>query len=254
MLKKEIMDTLKQTTLVLSFLLLIPIVFWVNNMILQDNPPFSFYLTSGVMLGITLLAFSLAYTMFSSKRDEFKNLLSTASSKWELLAVKTLPRLTVVWILMLAFLIIGAMPPEQIAGSAFMRILGIRLGEFLVIFSVPLLIMLSGFFLGMADKKSPLLIGCFLLAMTYPLLTGPKILINVFDKVFIPLRITAIATLDVATIITVLLPSALVVCVLIPFYKSWNASSEKIKKERMLKRMAGPVGLIILLSAYALVS
>lgn len=252
MLKKEIMDTLKQTALVLSFLLLIPIVFWVNNMILQDNPPFSFYLTSGVMLGIIILAFNLAYTMFSSKNTEFDD--PNSKTKWELPAVKILPRLTVVWILMLVFLIIGAMPPEQIAGNAFMRILGIRLGEFLVIFSVPLLIMLSGFFLGIADKKSPLLIGSFLLAMTYPLLTGPKILINVFDKVFIPLRITAIATLDLATMITVLLPSALAVCVLIPFYKSWNASSEKIKSQRMLKRMAGPVGLIILLSAYALVS
>ncbi len=251
-MRKEIMSTLKQTALVLSFLLLIPIVFLVNSMILQDNPPFSYYLTSGVMLGIILLALILAYTMFNSKNAEFHP--PGSKTKWKFLAVKILPRLTVVWILMLAFLIIGAMPPEQIAGSAFMRILGIRLGEFLVIFCVPLLIMLSGFFLGIADRRSPLLVGGFLLAMTYPIFTGPKILILVFDKIFIPSRITAIATLDLATLITVLLPSALAVCVLIPLYKSWNTPSEKIKSQRMLKRIAGPVGLIIFLSAYALVS
>ncbi|MCK5842561.1 MAG: hypothetical protein KAH31_10360, partial [Candidatus Sabulitectum sp.] len=90
MLKKEIMDTLKQTGLVLSFLLIIPLVYGVNQFRLEENMTFFVYTLWGLTFILPLLSFFLAYTMFASDDHEgaAEYLKSLPLLKWKLLAVK----------------------------------------------------------------------------------------------------------------------------------------------------------------------
>ncbi len=71
MLKKEILDTLKQTGLVLSFLLLIPIIFGINQMRFNEEAlNFMWYFDWGLSYLIPVLIIYLAYNMFASEDSD----------------------------------------------------------------------------------------------------------------------------------------------------------------------------------------
>lgn len=244
MWKKEITDTLKQTGFVLSFLLVIPLVFWINSMRLTDNQPFSHYAGAGIVLSFLVLILTLAYQMFSREDSENASeyLKSLPFSMWKLLSVKILPRLSVVWIFIFVYFCFARFPPAQISSNdAFFRI-GLIILELLIVSTFSLMAMLSGFLLGISDRKNPVLVTAFLLLILYPLFPGPVLAIRLFENILMHQRNQLLVLTSINTVI--LLPSVISLCILIPLYKSWDCSSGKIRSQIMLKRMVIPTALI----------
>ncbi|MCD4708839.1 MAG: hypothetical protein K8S62_13985 [Candidatus Sabulitectum sp.] len=244
MWKKEITDTLKQAGLVFSFLLLIPAVYWINSMRLTDNQHFSHYAEAGITLSVLMLVFSLAYMMFSSEDSDNASeyLKSLPFSKWKLLAVKILPRLAVAWIFIFGYCCFVWFPPAQISSNNALFRAGYILDELLIVSVIPLLVMLSGFLTGISDRKNPVLLIAFLLLTLYPLLPGPVLAINLFNKALMHQGNQTVILISI--IATILLPSIVSVFVLIPLYKSWDCASGKMRSQIMLKRMAIPTALV----------
>ncbi|MCK5787336.1 MAG: hypothetical protein KAH54_12365 [Candidatus Sabulitectum sp.] len=253
MLRKEIIDTLKQTAFVLSFLLLIPLVYWVNSMRLTSHRPFSHYAGAGVALSIFLLVFTLAYNMFSSEDSDSASeyLKSLPFTGWKLLAVKILPRLAVSWLFILGYCAFIWFLPAQISSNDALFLIGLSITELLMIIVIPLLVMLSGFLLGTADRKNPVLVAAFLLITLYPLVPGPLLAVDFFNKVFVHSGSQITILMSFPTII--LLPSIASICVLLPLYRSWDCTSKRERTQAMLKRIAIPVGLIAAAWGFAFV-
>lgn len=67
MLRKELIATLRQSLSVLGFLALVPVVYWINQARLADNPDFGHYLNWGLMLVLPFLALYLAYMIFDEE-------------------------------------------------------------------------------------------------------------------------------------------------------------------------------------------
>lgn len=244
MWKKEIVDTLKQTGFVLSFLLVIPVVFWINSMRLTDNQSFMHYAVAGIVLSFLMLILTLAYQMFSREDSDNASeyLKSLPFSRWKLLSVKILPRLGVIWIFIFAYLCFVWFPPAQISSSdEFFRI-GLISTELLIVSTFSLMVMLSGFLLGISDRRNPVLITAFLLLILYPLFPGLMLAIRLFENVLMHQRNQLLILTSINT--TILLPTVISLCILIPLYKSWDCASGKIRSQRMLKRMVIPTALI----------
>ncbi len=244
MWKKEITDTLKQTALVLSFLLVIPAVFWINSMRLADNQPFSHYAEAGIVLSLLMLTLTLAYHMFSSEDSDNASeyLKSLPFSRWKLLSIKILPRLGAIWIFIFVYFCFVGFPPAQISSTnAFFRI-GLIIQELLIVSTFSLMIMLSGFLLGISDRKNPVLVTALLLLVLYPLFPGPVLAIRLFENVLMHQRNQLLILASINTVI--LLPSVASLCILIPLYKSWDCASGKIRSQIMLQRLVIPTALI----------
>ena len=244
MWKKEITDTLKQTGLVLSFLLIIPVVYWINSMRLHSNQSFSHYAEAGIVLSFMMLILTLAYQMFSREDSDNASeyLKSLPFSKWKLLSVKILPRLAVVWIFLFAYLCFLWFPPAQISSNDILFRIGLIITELLIISIFSLMVMLSGFLLGISDRKNPVLVTAFLLMTLYPLFPGPKLAVSLFNNVLVHQGSQLLIHISFGA--AILLPSIVSLCILIPLYKSWDCTSGKIRSQKMLKRMAIPTALI----------
>lgn len=234
MLKKEILDTLKQTALVLSFLLIIPIVFWINSVRLDGNISFIKYLEIGRILDLQLLIAWLAYGMFANEdsEDAEEYLQSLPYSKWKLLGIKILPRIAIVWLLD----VVVSLPTLSIRYSMYNSISTALL--------LPVLVMFSGFILGISERRNPVLILCFVLLITYSVLVGPVIaslflwspLHEYYGNLYLILR----------SCVT-FLPLFVTTILLVPIIKKWDCSSARIRSQRILKRVAVPVVVVVFL-------
>jgi hypothetical protein len=96
MLRNEILKTLKQTAVILSFLLLIPVVHWANEMrIPGGTSSLGTYFLHGSYLNYLMLVAGLSYMMFSRENDDdaMEYLKTLPISNRILVITKTLPRL-----------------------------------------------------------------------------------------------------------------------------------------------------------------
>ncbi len=257
MLKKEILDTLKQTGIVLSFLIIMPIVFAVNQATSGDNQlSFSWYIDWGMSILLPILMLYLSYMMFASEDSEgaTEYLKSLPINKWKLLAIKIIPRFVI--ITAVAFIY------HSIFSSDFLH-----LGNFswlyygprhlsimhtTIVITLPLIF---GFMLGISSRNNILLafvsllpISYFIISQIYFMSQLSRQIYRFWWSVFPDTGIHHFFELD--SFLRVFLPTLLPVLVLIPIFKSWDASSGKIRGQRMLKRMAGPLALIIALFAF----
>ncbi len=251
MLKKEITDTLKQTGFVLSFLLLVPVVYWINSMRLTNNQPFSHYAGAGIMLSFLLLVFTLAYQMFSSEDSDNASeyLKSLPITGWKLLSVKIAPRLAVTWIFLFGYCLFIWSPPAQISGSNNFFRTGYSVIELLAALIFTLQVLLWGFLLGVSDRKNPVLALVILGIAMYPLVPGPVLALSFFDNFLVYQRSQLFILISLLSVI--LLPPLTILLIMIPKYNSWDCTSSKIKSQQMLKRIALPAALVAGLWGFA---
>ncbi|MCK5132159.1 MAG: hypothetical protein KAR40_08430 [Candidatus Sabulitectum sp.] len=243
MLKKEIMDTLKQTGAILSFMLLIPVIHQVNEIRLGGTSSLGNYFIKGASLNFMLLIVGLAYMMFSSEDndDAMEYLKSLPVSKWELLNIKILPRLAVLSVPILGFTIFSALTaPSDITDYFFLLVAPVAL--------TVIIALISGFFLGISDRKNPILIGAMTLLSSYPIFLGSIIVHRISRYIVhqtqaeIPLYLYALVHF-----VTVTIPVLIPLCLLIPVYRSWDCRSGKVRSQAILKRLAVPSILIVIL-------
>lgn len=233
MLRKEIMDTLKQTAAVACMLLVLPIVHWVNVSRFNGTTSLENYMIIGIVMDFLLLIAVLAYMMFSDENtDSAAEYLKTLPvSKWKLFWIKTLPRFSVLIILMLAFVVYIAINHtadlDILTTSFFMLIIMLALA--------------SGFFMGiLADRENPVLLIVFSLLITYPILLG----LGLEQMLYRKLQIDSIFLRILMDFAVIVLPSLIPIGLLIPLYKSWDCTSKKITTQRILKRLAVPAAVV----------
>ena len=263
MLKKEILDTLKQTGLILSFLLITPLIFGVNQFRLEENMSFFVYSLSGLAFILQLLSFFLAYKMFDSdgQEDAAEYLKSLPISRWKLLAVKILPRFILILLLVFAsHKYLEAFWP-RVGISFSWSYYGIE-GYFQNIL-ITLAILVNGFVLGISDRKNPFLLLFLLIPVlflykylsVYGSILSSELTWLFYFNVMEPHGLEQLWIFYLARLISFIvgtaLPAILPTLVLIPVYKSWDCSSAKIRSERIMKRMAIPLGFIIILYVVA---
>ncbi len=256
MWKKEITDTLKQTGIVLSFLLLMPIIFGINQIRFSgESLSFSWYIDWGMSYLIPFLILYLAYNIFSQEDSDgaLEYLNTLPLNNWKLLAIKILPRFVVLSSLVLIYeSLFRSIQPNHSGLSTSVLLWGSL--TFLHESSLLLIAMVSGFMLGLSDRKNPFLILAFAVPVLYIVLSRyylpPSSFFRFFYyfwwKLFGHDRYNFILWF-LSSAIQITLPAVIPVAVLIPLYKSWDAFSGKIRSQRILKRMAAPLTLIIAL-------
>ena len=254
MLKKEILDTLKQTTLILSFLLLVPLIFGINQIRLhEEDLNLMWYFDWSLSYLIPSLIIYLAYNVFASEDSDGASeyLRTLPMSRWKLLAGKIFPRFVVLMILVLLY-------------EAFFHDSHAHMAEFgwfanpqRPLYPVHLVLLILapliyGFMLGISDRKSVILPIAFAIPVLYLTFSGfaffnplSHVLYNLWWPRFPHTDIDVFFRLN--SIVLNLIPVLLPMIALIPEYKSWDCSSGKIRSTRILKRMSFPLGLLIVL-------
>ena len=256
MWKKEITDTLRQTASLLSFLLVVPLMFGINQLRLENNLTFFSYAVWGILAVAPLLVFYLAYTMFASDdKDGAQEYLKSLPLPYQnIFWMKVLPRFVSALLFILAANWLVHKYWWTHGMSAFWLSVDIE-GYLESIFMVAVA-MLYGFLLGISDRRNPFLAIAFMIPVLFILLSSDtqvthKILYFLFSRVMKPLGLMHLWFFNllrvVSFIIAVVIPAVLPLLVLIPVFKSWDASSGKIRSQRILKRMAMPLTLIIAL-------
>jgi len=246
MYKKEFIATLKQTAVILSFLLLIPIIHWVNEMRLPGGTSsFATYMINGGFLCFALLIAGFAYMMFSSEDndDATEYLKALPISKTELLKIKILPRLSILLIPALTiFLWVTLMPRVTVIEVVFITIIPILLTILTALW--------LGFFLGLSDRRNPILIGSMTLIAAYPLFLGSSIMLRVSRYIAdqtqadVPVYLYALAHFAI-----IIAPLLITLYLLLPVYKSWDCTAGKVRSQAILKRLAIPsIAIVILLA------
>ena len=259
MWKKEITDTLKQTALVLSFLVLMPMIYLVNHFRFPEaDLSFLWYIDWGISFLISFLALYLAYNMFSSEDsdDALNYIRSLPVNKWKLLAIKILPRLAVA--LLLVFTYRYQIEYRFTLGVAGMSQSAMLLHRFTFLpnTGIFLMIMIAGFLLGISDRKNPFLVVALAIPVLYMILGEATIPRSMYVNTYhwwyghfgyMSHNVWRSIIFLFTTFLQIYLPAIISFIVLIPVFKSWDASSGKIRSQRILKQMAAPLTLIIAL-------
>ncbi len=102
MLIKEMKETTRQTIFVMSFWILIPVLYLLDSSVVRSGWTFIEYISNGTDLFVLVTSAYLAYNMFKSEReqDAVEYLLSLPISRNMLLLHKVLPRLLVCLVLL----------------------------------------------------------------------------------------------------------------------------------------------------------
>jgi len=243
MLRNEILKTLKQTAVILSFLLLIPVIHRANEMrIPGGTSSLGTYFVNGGFLNYLMLVVGLSYMMFSMENDDdaMEYLKTLPVSNRVLFITKTLPRLVV-----LAIPLLGLTLYETIAE-------GFQMDTFLL-FAVPLVMsvataLIYGFFLGISDRRNPVLIVVATLLSSYPLLVGTVISLRI-TRYLVSLNHPEHTgyIFPIALLLLLVLPALIPLFLLIPVYRSWDAVPGRIRSQAILKKLAVPSILVVAL-------
>jgi len=243
MLRYEILKTLKQTAVILSFLLLIPVIHWANEIrIPGGTSSLGNYFISGGFLNYLMLVVGFAYMMFSTEDsdDAMEYLKTLPVSNRVLFITKILPRLVV-----LAFPLLGLTLYETIAE-------GFQIDTFLLI-TVPLVISVAmalvyGFFLGISDRRNPVLLAVLTLLSSYPLILGPVISEKITGYLIHHTHTEHTSFLfALVHFVSVVIPALIPLFLLIPVYRSWDAAPGRVRSQAILKKLAVPSILVIVL-------
>lgn len=254
MWKKEITDTLKQTALVLSFLLLIPLIFAVNQMRFQEaDLNFMWYFDWSLSYLIPVFIIYLAYNIFASEdSDSATEYLRTLPvNKWKLLTAKILPRFFVCTVLVLIYEALFQDSSAHLAEFGWFHYQRTRLYPLFRTLFI-LIPMIYGYMLGISDRKNLILPIAFAMPLLY-MISCRNLFFTPFTHAFYDLfwphfqqtNIKVFFALN--SLIQLYIPVLLPIAVLIPVFKSWDCSSGKLRSQRILKRIAAPLGLLILL-------
>ena len=233
MLRYEIGRTIRQTLVTLSFGLLLPLVYWINESRLEVNKPFSDYLEAGAMIMAFALVAKLSYSMFSGEDSNtaFEYLKTLPVPGWKLAGFKILPRLFVSILVIIGLNVLvspAAMPVKE--------------GVYLTAYEFPVLVLslFSGFLLGIADRKNVVLVTLFLVPVFYQLMVAP----------FASGLLMDLTHSDALSWYIAMLIGFLPLAFLWDTYRKWDCSSGQERTGGMILRMTGPVALLLAISIY----
>lgn len=103
MFLREMKETLRQTVFIMTFFIMVPLLFLTDQAVFSSGLTFLEYMSNGLDLFILITAVYLAYNMFKAEeRDSATEyLLSLPISRWQLIRYKVIPRIAVLTILLL---------------------------------------------------------------------------------------------------------------------------------------------------------
>ena len=239
---RELSDTVRQTLFILSFYILVPVLYWMDIAEIQSKMNLLKYLSNGFGLTIIALIFFLAYNMFRTEdRDSATEyLLSLPFSRWKLFFCKMVPRVLILIPVILA------------AHFLFYLRQGLKSVTFGWIFSVEsfliLLILYCGFILGVVGRKSWLVgltLAVIILGSLVTLSTG--ILVNLFLLLNVNIRTLSESSLLWVVYWTIrnfcsatgwILTPVLLTTAFLPVYRGWDISSGRTRQLCFVKRVS----------------
>ncbi|PIE53604.1 hypothetical protein CSA37_00095 [Candidatus Fermentibacteria bacterium] len=245
MIKKEILDTLKQAGTFAILALIIPVVYLVNSLRLENNQDFIHYLDWGLTFLFPALILYMSWSIFGKEdsEDSWDYLRTLPVGRWKLFLIKTLPRivLTIPIVCWMTFYRWGwTMYPE---------------GNTMLWITVSLLTASSGFFLGLAERKNPAMVLLFSLPVLFlteyvegtglSWETSIWFFLNVMKPNGWEYAGLFFWFSRISLLLFTLIPAALPVLALIPLYRDWNSCSKKAMSLKAAKRMAIPVMVLV---------
>lgn len=249
LLRREIRDTLKQTGAMLAFLLLIPPVYAINSVRIHGGASLTHHMFYGGLFTLAATLLVLAFSMFSREHHDgaMEYLRSLPITPARVAAVKILPRLAVAWILVWLFV-------EVFFGGIFILMRFTLLGwdGLFLYFLPPALLMTGGFLYGVSGRRGLLSAVILLVPVLYFLVIGQGAAQSLFGAMMRHrgqgLGIAGFhAARASAFIIGALLPSLLPFLVMIPLFRVWNRTPERVLTESILKRGTVPTVLVLVL-------
>ncbi|MFO7626871.1 MAG: hypothetical protein R6V62_06415 [Candidatus Fermentibacteraceae bacterium] len=249
LLRREIRDTLGQTGAMLLFLLLIPLLYAVNNARFGGTMSLSHHLFYGGLFVLAATLLVLARLMLEREnRDGAMEYLKTLPlTPAQVLRLKVLPRLVVSWILVWLFVKIS------FGGLVSMMRTGMTGWELFLLFLLPPALLLTGGFLyGVSGRKGALPALMLLIPVLYILLPGQQVAHSLFGAFLSRygegMGLAGVrATLGICFIIGTLLPPLLSLLALMPLFRQWQSTPEKVLSERIVRRAAIPTVLMLAL-------
>ena len=163
-----------------------------------------------------------------------------------LFVTKILPRLVILFVPILGFTVYGILTNDS------------DTTDILFLFSVPagisiITILIYGFFLGISDRRNPVLIAVITLLSSYPLMLGPVISQRITrylvhhihpEHPIFPEALVYFMSVVVFALIPLFL--------LVPVYRSWDAAPGRMRSQTILKKLAIPSILVIVLWSFVL--
>jgi ABC-type transport system involved in cytochrome c biogenesis permease component len=249
LLRRETGDTLRQTGAMLFLLLLIPLVYAFNNARFDGGMSLyhHFYYGGLFVLAATLLV--LARFMFERECSDgaMEYLKTLPLTPARVLWVKVLPRLVVSWLLVWLFV-------RVFFGELFslMRIGWMDWELYLLCFLPPALLMAGGFLYGVSGRKGALPALMLLIPVLYSLFRGQQVakslLLAFLRRYAEGISLGGLhAAHALAIAIGVLLPPLLSLLALMPLFRQWQSTPEKVLSERIVRRAAIPTVLLLAL-------
>jgi len=154
MFLKELKDSLRQVCFVMSFFVLIPLLYLLDRSAYNSGFTFMEYISCGMNLFILITAVYIAYNMFRAEERDgaLEYLLSLPLSRMSLLRAKALPRIAVSAVLLLAGFLLNRILQTQ--GSVLSSLfINYRAGV-LYLLGLIVLIQFCGFMLGLVGRRS----------------------------------------------------------------------------------------------------
>jgi ABC-type transport system involved in multi-copper enzyme maturation permease subunit len=154
MLRREISITVRQTVFILWFYILIPLLVLLDRSVYRTGLTVWEYISNGIDLFILITALFLAYNMFRNEEEEGASeyLLSLPMNRWKLMGYKIIPRILILFILLIIGLVLNGI--RQSEGSALGCIfINWRAGLFYLA-GFMAFIQVCGFTLGLVGRSS----------------------------------------------------------------------------------------------------
>ncbi len=151
---KEIRETLKQTVFVMSFFVLVPLLYLLDSSVYYSGWTFMEYMSNGIDLLILTASLYLAYNVFRIEEEQgaVEYLLSLPVKRGRLLLMKVLPRLSASLLLLAVGKCLNSVSRDT--GSVLESVLINWHASLLYLVFFILFIQLSGFMLNLIGRRS----------------------------------------------------------------------------------------------------
>jgi ABC-type transport system involved in multi-copper enzyme maturation permease subunit len=151
---KELKDTLRQTGFIMSFFILVPLLYLTDQAIYETGLTFIEYISNGLDLFILITAVYLAYNMFKAEEQDgaTEYILSLPISRLNLLVNKVLPRIAVLSVLLLIGFIVNDLRLSN--GSALGCIFMNWYPGYFYVLGFVIFLQICGFMIGLVGRTS----------------------------------------------------------------------------------------------------
>ncbi len=259
MFKNEIAVTLRQTGFIMSFFVLIPLLYLLDRSVFVSGFTFMEYISNGMNIFILISAGYLAYNMFRAEERDgaLEYLLSLPLSRVHLLLNKALPRIAVSGVLLLAGFLLNIILQSQ--GSVLSSIFINYRSGILYLSGFIILIQVCGLMLGLVGRQSwsvrLLLLGMVICIWKYATVTIviERIMLHTlgirryFEIMILHSRNIMMLIDAVKAVINFAVFFGLLYFILKPLSRLWDIKPIKVREIWFQKRAVLPMLVFILL-------